>query len=157
MSVNRHNRIVLTGLLVLPLFIFGCASTPQPEVAKPLKGPGDIPIPSGFQEIEEESVRISFGGFEAGQGVYEGERESSWIVEFYRGVLPSEGWTLVASFISRDAILVFTKDQQACVITVSGTPPSTRLEVRVGQAEPIAGGFPPSTHPPSHPAPIPSR
>lgn len=157
MSVSRYNRIVQIGLIVLLFLLFGCASTPEPEVAKPLKGPGDIPIPSGFQEIEEESIRISFTGFQAGQGVYEGTRESSWVVEFYRGVLPSEGWTLVASVISKDAVLVFTKDQQACVITVSGTPPSTRLEVRVGQAEPIAGGSPRSAHPPSQPPRIPSH
>ena len=153
MSVSRHNRIVASGFIVLLFLLFSCASTPEPEVAKPLKGPGDIPIPSGFQEIEEESVRISFGEFEAGQGVYTGDRDPSWVVEFYRGLLPPQGWSLVASFISKDAILVFTKEQQACVITVWGTPRSTRLDVRVGQAEPAAGATPPSTHPPSQPGP----
>ncbi|MFQ5656613.1 MAG: hypothetical protein ACE5G5_03665 [Candidatus Methylomirabilales bacterium] len=157
MTVNRLYRIIHPGLVVLLLLLFGCASTPEPEVAKPLKGPGGIPIPSGFQEIEDESVFITLGGIQAGVGVYEGKREPSGVVEFYREILPPEGWTLVASFISKDAILVFTKEHQACVITMWGTPSSTRLEVRVGQAEPVAGVPPPTPHPPSRPAPIPSR
>lgn len=153
MSEDQRYRVIGTTLIVLLLLLSGCASTtPKQEAAPPVKGPAEIPIPAGFQKIDKESVLIAFGGFQAGLVVYEGERGSSWVVDFYRGVLPSQGWTLVASFISRDSILVFTKEHQACVISVTGNSSSTRLEVRVGIAESRAEG--PS---PSHQAPRRSR
>jgi len=147
---DQAHRTVGVFLTLLLLLLSGCASSPKPEAATPAQGPGEIPIPPAFQKIEEESVLIAFGGFQAGLVVYQGKREPSWVVEFYRGVLPSQGWTLVASFISKDAILVFTKERQACVISVSGSPSATRLEVRVGVIEPMV-------HPaPSGPQPSPT-
>jgi len=141
---DRTARVLLALLLLL---LSGCASSPKPEAAAPAQGPGEIPIPPGFQKIEEESVLIAFGGFQAGLVVYQGKREPSWVVEFYRGVLPSQGWTLVASFISKDAILVFTKERQACVISISGSPSTTRLEVRVGVIEPMLQPAPSTPQP----------
>lgn len=155
MSVKLY-RMVERGLIVLFLLLSGCAPTPKPEAATPLDGPGGIPVPPGFQKIEEESLLITFGGFQAGLVVYQGKRDPPWVVEFYHGVLPSQGWTLVASFISKDTILLFTKERQACVISVTGSSSSTRLEVRVGLAEPAAGG-PTSTPRPLQPLPAPSR
>lgn len=157
MNVDQLHRVIGTTLIVLLLLLSSCASTtPKQEAAPPPEGPGDIPIPAGFQKIDKESVLIAFGGFQAGLVVYEGERASSWVVNFYQGVLPSQGWTLVASFISKDSILVFTKEHQACVIRVTGNRSSTRLEVRVGIAEPIAGG-PSAGAAPSQRAPRSSR
>ncbi|MFQ5847784.1 MAG: hypothetical protein ACE5IQ_08990 [Candidatus Methylomirabilales bacterium] len=152
MSVDHISRTVGSVLITLLLLASGCASAPKPETARPLEGPADIPIPAGFQKIDKESVLIAFSGFQAGLVVYEGEREPSWVVDFYRGVLPSQGWSLVASFISQETILLFTKERQACVISVSGSRSSTRLEVRVGIVEPVAGGSSPSPGP-SQPAP----
>ncbi|MFQ5882244.1 MAG: hypothetical protein ACE5I9_07200 [Candidatus Methylomirabilales bacterium] len=151
-QVYRASGMALLAVLLL----CGCASAPKPEAASPIQGPGDIPVPPGFQKIEEESVLIAFGGFQAGLGVYQGKREPSWVVEFYRGVLPSQGWTLVASFISRDSILLFTKERQACVVSVSGSGSSTHLEVRVGIAEPPAERSSPTPQP-SPPSPAPPR
>lgn len=148
MRRGHRGALLLTLLLLL---LAGCAASPKPEATAPIQGPGEIPIPPSFQKIEEESVLIAFGGFQAGLVVYQGKREPSWVVEFYRGVLPSQGWTLVASFISKDAILVFTKERQACVVSVSGSSSASRLEVRVGVIEPLV-------HPaPSGPQPSPRR
>ncbi len=146
-------------VIVLLLLVSGCASSPEPEAttsATPVEGPAEIPIPPGFQKLDEESVLISFGGFQAGLVVYEGKRKPSWVAEFYRGLLPSQGWSLVASFISKDTILLFTKDHQACVISVSGSQSSARLEVRVGVVEPFTA-TPPSSSRSPYSAPIPSR
>ncbi len=151
MIADQTHRTVGVLFTLLLLLVSGCAPSPKPEAATPVQGPGEIPIPPGFQKVEEESVLIAFGGFQAGLVVYQGKREPSWAVEFYRGVLPSQGWTLVASFISKDAILVFTKERQACVISISGSSSATRLEVRVGVIEPLVHP------PPSGPQPSPRR
>lgn len=138
MSAHRRHQIFATVLIVLLPILSGCASAPKKqEVETPLEGPAKIPIPAGFQQIDKESVLIAFGGFQAGLAVYEGDREPSLVVDFYQEMLPPRGWTLVASFISKDSILVYTKEHQACVISVSRNRPSTRLEVRVGIAEPL--------------------
>ena len=150
MSADQAHRTVGILLMTLLLLLSGCASSPKPEETTPAQGPGEIPIPPGFRKIEEDSVFIAFGGFQAGLVVYQGKREPPWVVEFYRGILPSQGWTLVASFISKDAILVFTKERQACVISISGDSSATRLEVRLGVIEPVI-------HPaPSKPQPSPA-
>ncbi len=152
MNVDRCYRIVGRVLItLLILLLSGCASArkPKSQAAPPLEGPGNIPIPSGFQKISEDSVLISMGGFEAGLVVYKGDREPPWVVEFYRGTLPTQGWAMVASFISKDSILVFTKKDQACVIRVSGSGSSSRLEVRIGIAGSRGGG--PSQSPRARP------
>ncbi len=154
MRARQRYQIFTSGLLAFLLLLSGCASAPkQPEAAPPLEGPAGIPIPAGFQKIDQESVLITFGGFQAGLMVYEGDSDPPGVVDFYREALPSQGWTLVASFISKETILVFTKEHQASVISVSGTPSSTRLEVRVGIAEPLAGSSNPQ---PPQPSPSPS-
>ena len=136
MRVAHRTRIVGGVLFILVVALAGCTSASKPEAGPSLTGPGDLPIPPGFRQIEGESILIAFGGFQAGMVVYEGDREPSWVAQFYRGGLPAQGWTLVASFISKETILVFTKERQACVITVTGTRSATRLEVRVGITEP---------------------
>lgn len=151
MSTDRRQPIV--GKVLAALFLFflsACAASPKapPQFPAPVRGPGDIPIPVGFEKIEKDSVLITIGEFEAGLVVYQGEREPSWIVDFYREVLPEEGWKLVASFISNDSILVFTKNRQACVISVSGDPSSSRLEVRIGIVETPNGSPSPSPRTP---------
>lgn len=154
MSTGRRQMIVGNVLAALFLFFLSaCASSPKvpPQPPTPVRGPGDIPIPVGFEKIEKDSVVIAIGEFQAGLVVYQGEREPSWVVDFYREVLPEEGWKLVASFISNDSILVFTKGRQACVISVSGDPSSSRLEVRIGIVETPNGSPSRSSHaPPSN-------
>jgi hypothetical protein len=148
--MDRRHPIVGKVLAALFLVVSGCTSSPEltPQSTTPIRGPGDIPIPAGFQKVEKDSVLIAIGEFQAGLVVYQGERDPSWVVDFYRKVLPAEGWKLVASFISTDSILVFTKDRQACVISVSGDPLSSRLEVRIGVVESHNGSLPHSPRSP---------
>lgn len=152
MSVGRGYPILAAAFIAVLLFLSGCASSskPEPQPVTPVRGPGDIPIPAGFQKVEKNSVLITIGGFEAGLVVYQGEREPAWVVDFYRETLPLDGWTLVASFISNDSILVFTKEHQACVIRVSGSDSSSRLELRIGSAE-LPSGRPPQSSQPARP------
>ncbi len=153
MSMGRRYPILAAALSAVLLFLSGCApsSPPETQPATPVRGPGDIPIPADFQKVEKNAVLITIGGFEAGLVVYQGEREPAWVVDFYRETLPQDGWTLVASFISNDSILVFTKEHQACVIRVSGSDSSSRLELRIGSAE-LPSGSPPQSSQPARPS-----
>ena len=85
MRVAHRTRIVGGVLFILVVALAGCTSASKPEAVPSLTGPGDLPIPPGFRQIETESVLIAFGGFQAGMVVYEGDREPSWVAQYYRG------------------------------------------------------------------------
>jgi hypothetical protein len=147
--MDRRRPSIGPVLATLFVFLSGCASSPKPA-ATPTTGPAGIPIPADFQKVEKDSVLISIGESQAGLVVYRGELDPTWVVDFYRETLPLDGWTLVASFISDDSILVFTKEHHACVIRVSGSDSSSRLELRIGSAE-LPSGSPPQSSQPARP------
>ncbi|MFQ5839952.1 MAG: hypothetical protein ACE5HK_04450 [Candidatus Methylomirabilales bacterium] len=129
-------------LLVLGL-VSGCVRGSAPKnvgtatALQPAVGLGDVPIPSGFTQVHEESIVVEFGRFRGGWVVYSGDKTPSAVIAFYRDIMPVEGWKPVASFVAKQSLFVYTKEDRACVISVTrtGFTGSTRIEVRVGLAD----------------------
>lgn len=152
MFLSRSRTIRWSTLVGFLLLIAGCASTPTPGVQLPTELPDfpDVPIPADFKKDPKASFLVETQAFRTGILTYrgKGKAETAELVEFFKENLPPRGWKLLANFQGPRTVMVFLKEQQTCLITISQGWRQSRLEVRVGtviEAIPVKQPGPPGT------------
>lgn len=117
---------LLFFILYFPI-LSGCSTTysrksdptqiPALEPAALLKFQ-DIPIPSGFAFIPEQSYAFQSTNFRAGLLKYQGKATGDQVTVFFKEQMPMYNWHLINIIEHSMRMLSFEKDQETCVITV---------------------------------------
>lgn len=118
--------VIFTACL---MFLSGCVSAPSRrsdptqipslEPAATLKMQ-DVPIPSGFVFVPEESYAFQSTNFRAGLLRYKGKGAGDQVIIFFKEQMPMYGWNLVNIVEYERRLLSFEKNQETCIITVEG-------------------------------------
>jgi hypothetical protein len=93
----------------------------------------DVPITPGMTRDESRIVEVQTGQFQTGIGLYKGRIEPKSLAEYYKGIMPTRGWKLLADFGAKRTIQIYTKEQRVSVILIEEGWYYTHLEIRTGR------------------------
>jgi len=106
----------------------------------------DIQIPSELTLEKKSSFVYTASRIKVGLLTFTGRVEPDSLAAFFQNNLPRDGWRPISSLKFRQTMLVFLKEDRACVITIREKTFSTALEVWVGPIEqgpgPVKGASP---------------
>ena len=144
--MTRKFTIVFLLLFLFSIFS-ACATTkkegaPSPPEEKPRASTydfNDILIPSEMKLDKKDSFVYAAGNFKVGILSFNGNVERDSLAAFFQNNMPKDGWRQISTLKYRDTMLVFLKDERACVVTIKEKLFSTSLKVRVGPIEQAAG------------------
>ncbi len=141
----RKDKQFLVGVVVgiIAISLIGCATVPRTEgeraaeAEKPALSVApnlrfdDVPIPSGFRLLQEESFTFQNDYLRVGLLKYTGKAKGEQIVVFYREQMPLYNWSLINLVEYGRRVLNFKKDNQICVITIESTMTKTNLTISI--------------------------
>ncbi len=139
-----------TSLIILLLFasaaLFACATTkkegapssPEMKSRASYYDFEDVIIPAEMKLDSKNSFIYSATRYKAGVLTFNGRVEPESLALFFENNMPKDGWRPISVMKFRGTMLVFLKEDRACVITIREGTFSTDLEVRVGPIEPGA-------------------
>lgn len=132
------------------LFLFSifsaCATTKKegptsPPEEKPRASSydfNDILVPSEMKLNQKDSFVYTSAQFKVGILSFSGRVEPGSLASFFQNNMPKDGWRMISTVKYRETMLVFLKDERACVITIKEEFFSTKLKVRVGPIDQAA-------------------
>ena len=136
------NRFFIFLFIIIITFVnIGCASTGSRrsddastprllEVATLLKFQ-DVPVPTGFKIIPDESFIFDNDITRLGLLKYSGRANGSTIVRFYRDQMPLYNWRFVNLIEFGTRIINFDRDDQTCTIIINTGHLSSTVVVSV--------------------------
>lgn len=134
-------EIVAFALIII---IIGCAtpgsykeSSAASEIEKELTiAPtlrfDDVPVPSGFLQVSNESFIFQSESLRAGVLKYSGKSSPEAVMLFYKEQMPLYNWQLVNLIEYGKKQLNYEKTAQSCIITIEGTKSKSTLIISVG-------------------------
>jgi hypothetical protein len=148
-------RLTVVFLLLFLFSIFSACATTKKEGASspPEEKPrassydfNDILVPSEMKLNQKDSFVYTSAQFKVGILSFSGNVEPDSLTSFFQNNMPKDGWRQISTLKYRETMLVFLKDERACVITIKERFFSTSLKVRVGPIDQAASqvkGTPP--------------
>jgi hypothetical protein len=119
----------------------GCANMPQkdrntdsPALLEPqaiLKF-NDVPVPVGFRQIGNESYSFESGGMRVALLKYQGKAAQDQVVNFYKEQMAMYNWNLLNVVEYGERMLNFDRDNETCIISLSGKGNSTTIAITLG-------------------------
>jgi hypothetical protein len=137
-------------VVFLPLFLFAifsaCATTKKEGASsRPEERPrassydfSDILIPSEMKLNQKDSFVYMSPQFKVGILSFSGNVEPDSLASFFQNNMPKDGWRQISILKYRETMLLFLKDERACVITIKEKTFSTSLKVKVGPIDQAA-------------------
>jgi hypothetical protein len=98
----------------------------------------DVLIPDGLTLDRNESMYIKSESFNGGILNYQGRLEVNSMTEFFENTMPEKGWTLSGSVKSANSLLIFTKHEKTCMISITESKLSMNTEVYIYISENLA-------------------
>ena len=143
MKITRNSGLVSIFFLVTLMLPSGLMAQKEETPSAPDKTTrasyydfDDIRIPSELSLNKKNSIVYGTGRPKVGIMVFKGRVEPSSLAAFFQNNMQQDGWNLLSSFKYRPYLLIFLKEDRACVITITEKLFSTMAEIRVGPVEP---------------------
>ena len=137
--------ILLLAALMLPGCMTARKGEPSPVSATETRAThydfDDILVPSELSLDKKNSLVFTAGRSKVGVLLLSGRVEPSSLAAFFQNNMQKDGWSLLSSFKYRQYLLIFRKDERACVITITEKTFSTAAEIRVGLSEQGSSGI----------------
>ncbi|MCM8792142.1 MAG: hypothetical protein NC826_03210 [Candidatus Omnitrophica bacterium] len=122
------------------LFFGGCASLPKNQEADLFKSLepsvmikfSDIPIPSGFKFLYQDSYSFQTSKVRVAILKYRGRPTAEKTFLFFKEQMPLYGWNLLNTIEYGRHLLNFEKENESCIITVEPKKLSTEFIITVG-------------------------
>ena len=92
---------------------------------------GDVLLPNQLKIDNSNSFVLSASGLTAGVLSLKGRVEINSLITFFENKMPIDGWTLVNKFRGLRNMLLFTKQNRNCVITIDEGQINTLVEIWV--------------------------
>ncbi len=136
-----HSRF-MGAVLLFSLFLGGCAylnpdkeekmsaisAASQPYYPKDFKA---ILIPDGLVMNRENSMFVKTNSFNGGILHFDGRLEVNSLTEFFENSMPKNGWKQAGSVKAQKNLLIFTKTNQTCMITIAESQFTFKTDVFV--------------------------
>ena len=122
------------------LLLAGCASTSATSTERAPAAPlqtsallkfADVPVPVGFQLVDNESFAFQNEITRVGLLKYRGRPDVDRVVQFYREQMPLHQWTLLNLLEYESRVLNFEKPDQTCIVTVGRFGDRTQVTIAV--------------------------
>jgi hypothetical protein len=151
---NMSKRYVIFSTLLILLFT-GCATMSNVFKRRQASAPGkalevspilkfdDVPVPSVFRILANESFAFQTKDVRVGLLKYEGKADPDEVVSFYREQMPLYNWKTVNIIEYGRRVLNFEKDSQSCVITLDVKGSKITLIIAISPRS--KGAIPPAT------------
>lgn len=92
----------------------------------------DVPIPSGFIPIPNESFIYQTDTLRAGVLRYTGKTSPESLMQFYKEQMPLYNWQLLNIIEFDKRQLNFEKPGQSCIVLIEGTRSKAKLTISIG-------------------------
>jgi len=133
--------LVFLVLFSFILVLCGCALLPKRE--KQMEGPAllepqstlrfaDIPVPSGFRLLPQNSYSFESSGVRVCVLKYQGKASPDLVMSFYREQMPMYNWNLLNIVEYGDRMLNFDRDNETCIVNLLPKGKTTVITVSVG-------------------------
>jgi len=113
----------------------GCATTSAPEVLEPVASRfTGIPVPSNFKSLPQSTYSLESSSFGVRLGTvrYQGRATLDQVINFYKEQMPKQGWTLANSIEYGNVMLNFSRQNEVCLINLSGSGSSVTITISLG-------------------------
>lgn len=104
------------------------ATASQPYYAKDFR---EILIPDGLEVDRENSMFVKTSSLNGGILNYQGRLEVNSLTEFFENSMQKNNWTLAGAVKSDKSLLIFTKPNKTCMITISDSDFNLNTEVYI--------------------------
>lgn len=79
----------------------------------------EVLIPDGLEMNRENSMFVKTNSFNGGVLNFEGRIDVISLSDFFEGAMPKNGWKLSGVVKAKNYLLIFTKPDRTCMITIS--------------------------------------
>ena len=121
---------------------FGCASltgrddslSKTPGILEPsatLKF-NDVPVPSGFKILPQNSYSFESSGIRVGVLKYQGKANPDQVVNFYKEQMPMYNWDLLNIVEYGERLMNFDRENETCIVSLLAKGNSVTITVSVG-------------------------
>ncbi len=94
----------------------GYADSSQPYYPPDFR---EVLIPDGLEMNRENSMYVKTSSFNGGVLSFDGRIDVISLSDFFEGSMPKNGWKLVGVVKAKNYLLIFTKPEKTCMITIS--------------------------------------
>ena len=92
----------------------------------------DIPVPSGFKTIPQESYSFDNGGVRVAVLKYQGKADPDQLVTFYKEQMKMNHWELINVTEFGQRMLNFNNDKETCIVSLLPKGSAITLVISVG-------------------------
>ena len=121
-------RAAVFSFFIIVFILAGCTEVVkkdnQPGTTSGLIEPqsvskfGDIPVPSGFKLLPQNSYSFENSGIRVGLLKYQGKGDPEQLINFYKEQMVMYNWRLLNIVEFGERMLNFDRDQETCIITI---------------------------------------
>jgi len=128
---NQIYSLSFVSLLFLLVLLTGCtnmgtmgggsqegyaSSSSQPFYPPDFR---EVLIPDGLDMNREDSMFVKTNSFNGGVLTFDGRIDVISLSDFFEGSMPKNGWKLSGVVKAKNYLLIFTKPDKTCMITIS--------------------------------------
>ena len=122
------------------MLISGCAVSSESAKDRTMVAPlqtaallkfSDVPVPVGFQFMDNESFAFQNELARVGLLKYAGRPAIDRVVQFYREQMPQYNWTFLNLLEYESRVMNFEKPDQTCIVTIGKRGDRTQVTIAV--------------------------
>jgi len=139
---KNNARVSIILILGLIFIATGCATTSNSNSSSSMQAGSisvasilkfeDVPVPSGFKLVDNESFTFQNDNMRVGLLKYTGRPDANVVVNFYKEQMPMYNWDMLNVIEYGQKIMNFQRADQTCIITMQ--PLSTRTLIAIAVA-----------------------
>ena len=139
---KNNTRVSIILILGLIFIATGCATTSNSNSSSSMQAGSisvasilkfeDVPVPSGFKLVDNESFTFQNDNMRVGLLKYTGRPDANVVVNFYKEQMPMYNWDMLNVIEYGQKIMNFQRADQTCIITMQ--PLSTRTLIAIAVA-----------------------
>lgn len=92
----------------------------------------DVPVPTGFKLLAQDSYSFETSGVRVGVLKYLGKANPDQIINFYREQMPMYNWSLLNVVEYGDRLMNFERENETCIIGLLSKGKAVTIRVSLG-------------------------
>lgn len=92
----------------------------------------DIPVPTGFRFLSEESYSFESGGVRVGVLKYQGKANIEQVMSFYKDQMPMYNWNLLNIIEYGQRLMNFDRESETCIIDLEPKGKTVVVTISLG-------------------------
>jgi hypothetical protein len=92
----------------------------------------DVPTPTGFRSLPQESYSFESAGIRVGLLKYQGKANPDQVVNFYKEQMGMYNWNLLNLIEYGERLLNFEREGESCIVTISGKGNNVIVTISLG-------------------------